>query len=307
MSIGLEQVDSFLDGGVTVHHLDESYDNHNELVVAMSEAELTLSSLFPELREGLPNPVLGVHPTIRHDQQETKRDPVSTEHRLHFDGSCELFRPDASLVVAREAGQDAPPTRFVSMTGFLALASELGVFRNLNPADVDTIFGYSAYYSQTQSLWLALEPGNERLQEVIRNDLARENVSSREELIQKLDEDPRRGKRRFPLITPHSITGADSIMIDGGVRHIGLASREEVTEQEVDQHDLNEAFINLRLLLADAPRLEAEGLTAEVIPKTGFGVAFTKEGLHNQVPPDSEKSQYSKRRMSVIGLIAQAA
>ncbi|HEY1646116.1 MAG TPA: hypothetical protein VGF75_07200 [Candidatus Saccharimonadales bacterium] len=307
MSKLLEQVDSLLDGTVTVHNLNEPFDDHDKLITVVSEAELTLSSLFPQLREDLPNPVLDIHPTIRHDQQEAVRDPVSSEYVLHFDGSCEPIRPSASLVVAREAGLDASPTRFVSTAGFFALASEQGIFRNFDATDVDSIFGYSAYYSQTQALWLALEPNNERLKEVVRNDLARDKVDSRDELINKLDADPKRGKRKFPLIAPHSITGADSIMIDAGVRHIGLASRATGTELEVDQYDLDVAFINLRLLLADTPRLEAEGITAKVTPKTGFGVAFTKEGLHNQEPSSNEKSQLTKRRMSVLGLVEKAS
>lgn len=299
----VEPVETYLDGTVSVVRLDADLSDHNHLVTQVDEAGMTLSDLFPDLQAGLPDPALGMHPTIRHDQREALRDPVSIEYVLHFDGSCVPTRPDATLVVAREVAAEAPPTRFVSTIGFLSLARELGVFDNIDPNQVDAVFGYSAFYSRVHQLWLDLEPQDERMQEVIRNDLSRDNVLTRQELIDKLDTDPLRHKRTFPLVSQHSITGQDCIMIDAGARNIGLQPKEGA---EVDGEELQHVFNWLQLLLADDRRLRGEGIVAEVTPATGYGVAFPKEGLHNQVPYATQEARTAMRQMSILGLVAKS-
>src|SRR3990167_355645 len=303
MNSFVSPIESYLDGSVAQLEVHGDYSDHSLLVKQAEEAGISYESLFPSHNQAV-DTVFIVHPTIRYDQCESTRDPVSTEYIPHFDGTCEPVRPDATLVVAREAGKNAPATRFVSMTGFLALAKEMDVFKNFDPTQADIVFGYSAYYRQVQPYWLELEPQNERLHEVIRDDFRNWDVNSREELIKKIDSDPRRSLRRFPLIAPHSVTGEDTIMIDAGVRSIGLVSKQGA--EPIDQATLDEAFINLRLLLADSDMLRAEGLSVEVVPRTGHAVAFSKENLHHQMPPANERAARIRRQMSVLGLVAKS-
>jgi hypothetical protein len=301
----IEPVEFFLDGSISQVRIKESFKDHDSLVRGIGEAGLQLSDLFPDLRPWLDDPQLTVHPTIRHQQGEDERDPVSSEYILHMDGTCIPQRPASTIVVARKLGEGASATRFVSTTGFLALATERGIFNDLDPASLDAVFGRSAYYAQAQSYFLALKPQNKRLQTVIKGDLKNAGVTTREELINKLDTDEETKPRRFPLIAPHSVTQADSIMIDAGVRHIGLATRE--TASDSDKRALEHAFIALRLLLADKAQLKGEGISAEVQPRTGYGIAFSKETLHHQIPPAHDRAQRVRRQISVIGLIPKAA
>lgn len=298
----VEPIESYLDGGITQVRIEGGYEDHGELAASVDRAGLQISDLFPELRHDLENPTLALHPSIHHDQRQAARDAVSTEYIPHLDGTCEPIRPTATLVVAREAGENAPATRFFSTTGFLALATELGVFSDVDPRDLDAVFGYSAYYSHTQPYWLELEPNDQRLHEVIQADFAREGVTCRDELVEKLDTDPTRHLRKFPLVSPHTTTGRDAIMFDAGVRNVGLAYKDG-QRSTMDQRILDKTLGWLRLLLADVEMLAAEGIVTEITPLTGHGVVFTKETLHNQVPTTSIDALHAKRQISVLCLV----
>ena len=52
--------------------------------------------------------------------------------------------------------------------------------------------------------------------------------------------------------------------------------------------------------------LRAEGLSVEVVPRTGHAVAFSKENLHHQMPPANERAARIRRQMSVLGLVAKS-
>ncbi len=305
MNTYIEPAETYLDGEVSLVHINQLPEDHEELLGFVDEMDITLSSLFPNIRKDLPDLALMRHPTIKHNQTEDARDPVSVEFVYHFDGACEPgdLRPRATLAVAREAGQDAPATQFVSTSRFLELVKASGVFDTFDPKQVESIFGYSAYYRQFQSQLLELEPTNPRLQEVVANDLTRFGASTREELFEILDDDPIKGTRPLPLIDSHSITGEDWLTIDGGARNIKFRPKNTPEGQEIDQRDLDEAFAWIRLLLADTDLLRNEGIIAEVTPRTGFAVAFSREGLHRQMVANTNQAQKAKRQMSIIGLV----
>src|SRR5271165_2115342 len=113
----VEPVETHLGGTISVVEMKGPYQDHQELIDAVNDASMRLSWLFPDMLADMADPTLEVHPKIRHDQREGERDPVSTEYIPHLDGAWLPNRPLASLVVARKAGIDPPPTRFYSPIG----------------------------------------------------------------------------------------------------------------------------------------------------------------------------------------------
>jgi hypothetical protein len=139
------------------------------------------------------------------------------------------------------------------------------------------------------------------MKEVKESDLARYGGTNVDEMIDILDANPLTGPRPYPLVSPHSVTGQPAIMMDAGVRHMGFDSRPE--GPEIDEKELEVALKWLRLLLADTVRLDAEGITETVAPRTGFGVVFPKESIHHAVATVQRKRARVARDVTVIGLI----
>lgn len=307
MSDLITPVESFFDGSVARVRIEGDFQDHARLVGAAQEADFSSSDIFMLSDSQLPDPALKVHPCIQHDQREGQRDPVAIEYWLHLDGVFAQPPPLASLVVAREAAADAPPTRLVSTVGLYALARDMGVFQNFDVDGVDSIFGKSPYYREIHALLQSLEPDDQRLQAVMDQDLARSGASTREEMLDRMDQNEHVGLRPFPLVGRHSTTGQPYLMVDAGVCNAGLRLNERGQASGSEQGDVDAAYAAIRLMMADNELLRSAGIMIELAPQTGYGVAFTRETLHCKVPPATASAAKATRQTSVLGLVAKPA